>query len=64
MHLHRLGRLRATVALETRPYLQGARLTAYELRTNNVPFVLIADSMAAFAMKNYRIDAVLVGKRY
>lgn len=46
---------------ETRPLLQGARLTAYELLQNKIPCKLITDSMAAFVFKNKNIDAVIVG---
>uniref|UniRef100_A0A915E4L0 S-methyl-5-thioribose-1-phosphate isomerase n=1 Tax=Ditylenchus dipsaci TaxID=166011 RepID=A0A915E4L0_9BILA len=61
VHLYKLGRLQAALALETRPYNQGSRLTAYELGAYRVPFLLLADSMAAYAMKTYKVDAVLVG---
>lgn len=46
---------------ETRPLLQGARLTAWELRENGIPVVLICDSMAATVMRDGGIDAVFVG---
>ncbi|MFX4302462.1 S-methyl-5-thioribose-1-phosphate isomerase [Alicyclobacillus tolerans] len=46
---------------ETRPYLQGARLTAYELEAENIPYTLITDSMAAAAMRLKKVDAVIVG---
>lgn len=46
---------------ETRPLLQGARLTSYELEKAGVDVTLICDNMAGFAMKNGLIDAVLVG---
>jgi methylthioribose-1-phosphate isomerase len=46
---------------ETRPLLQGARLTAWELQKNNVDVTLICDNMAATVMKNGWIDAVVVG---
>ncbi|KAH7723512.1 Protein C01G10.9 [Aphelenchoides avenae] len=59
--LHKRGRLEKAICLETRPYNQGSRLTAYELKTGGIPFVLIADSMAASAMRQFRVDAVLVG---
>lgn len=60
--MHRLRRLEAVLVLETRPYNQGSRLTAYELTQSQLPFYLLADSAAAYAMKTYRIDAILVGK--
>ncbi len=47
--------------LETRPFLQGARLTAYELKMERIPFSLIADSAAAITMKEKSIRAVIVG---
>ena len=46
---------------ETRPLLQGARLTAWELQNAGVDVTLICDSMAALAMKQGRIQAVLAG---
>jgi len=46
---------------ETRPLLQGARLTAWELRRASIPFTLIADTMAAYTMQLGRINAVFVG---
>lgn len=46
---------------ETRPLLQGARLTAWELKQWGIPFTLITDNMAAYVMQTVGIDAVLVG---
>jgi methylthioribose-1-phosphate isomerase len=46
---------------ETRPYLQGSRLTAWELSRENIPVTLIADNMAGFLMQQGKIDLVLVG---
>ncbi len=46
---------------ETRPLLQGARLTAYELTDANIDTTVICDNMASFVMKNGLVDAVLVG---
>lgn len=46
---------------ETRPLLQGARLTAYELAKKSIPFELITDSMAAPAMAQGRVHRVFVG---
>ncbi|MDD2703277.1 MAG: S-methyl-5-thioribose-1-phosphate isomerase [Candidatus Omnitrophica bacterium] len=48
-------------ACETRPLLQGARLTVWELEKNNVDVTLICDNMAAAVMKSGRIDKVIVG---
>ena len=46
---------------ETRPVLQGARLTASELRKEGIPSILICDDMAALVMKTKKIDAIIVG---
>ncbi len=46
---------------ETRPVLQGARLTAYELQAAGIDVTLICDNMAAMVMKNGWVDAVIVG---
>ena len=46
---------------ETRPYLQGARLTAWELLQDNIPVTLITDNMSGHAMKQGKIQAVVVG---
>ena len=46
---------------ETRPFLQGARLTAWELMKDNIPTTVICDNMAAALMRQGRIQAVIVG---
>jgi len=46
---------------ETRPVLQGARLTAWELTQEKIPFTLITDNMAGFLMCRKRVDLVIVG---
>ena len=46
---------------ETRPFLQGARLTAWELQKDNIPVTLITDNMAGYFMKEGSIDCVIVG---
>ena len=46
---------------ETRPFLQGARLTAWELMQDHIPVTLITDGMAAHFMQRGEIDAVVVG---
>ena len=46
---------------ETRPFLQGSRLTAWELMKENIPCTLICDNMAGFLMKLGKIDAIIVG---
>ena len=49
------------IADETRPFLQGARLTAWEMVQENIPVTLITDNMAGHLMKQGEIDAVVVG---
>ncbi len=65
-----LGVIRAAVeagheidvfADETRPYLQGARLTAWELMQDNIPTTVLCDNMSAHLMSKGRIQAVIVG---
>jgi methylthioribose-1-phosphate isomerase len=46
---------------ETRPVLQGARLTAWELKKEKIPFTLITDNMAGFLMQQEKIDKIIVG---
>jgi len=46
---------------ETRPVLQGARLTAWELQREHIPATLITDSMAGFVMSQGKVDLVVVG---
>jgi len=61
VELHRRGALRGVVASETRPLLQGARLTAWELRQAGVPFRLAVDSAGPFLMARGEVDAVILG---
>jgi methylthioribose-1-phosphate isomerase len=58
---HRKNRIKLVYVDETRPYLQGARLTAWELRNAKVPYLLICDNMAGHIMKTEKVDAVIVG---
>ncbi|MCI0783994.1 MAG: S-methyl-5-thioribose-1-phosphate isomerase [Chloroflexi bacterium] len=55
------GQLRHVIATETRPLLQGARLTAWELKHEAIPFTLIADSAAGSALRRGLASAVVVG---
>jgi len=59
--LHERGQLARAFATETRPYNQGARLTAFELVFEEIPSTLIADSMVSFLMAKEKIDGVVVG---
>jgi len=55
------GKKLKVFATETRPLLQGARLTAWELKEFKIPFTLITDSMAGYFMSKGEIDCVIVG---
>src|SRR2546428_4710440 len=55
------GKRVAVIADETRPFLQGARLTAWELSKDNIPVTVITDSMAGHVMKQGKVDCVIVG---
>lgn len=58
---HEQGKLAMVYADETRPLLQGARLTAYELAEDKIPVTLITDNMAAWVMKTKGVNVVVVG---
>lgn len=55
------GRIRGVFADETRPYLQGARLTAWELAKCGVPVTLVCDNMAGWLMARGEVQSVIVG---
>ncbi|MDH5781597.1 MAG: S-methyl-5-thioribose-1-phosphate isomerase [Dehalococcoidia bacterium] len=55
------GRRVSVIVTETRPLLQGARLTTWELKQEGIPVTLITDSMAGYFMHQKKIDCVIVG---
>jgi len=55
------GKRVAVIADETRPFLQGARLTAWELDKDDIPVTVITDNMAGHVMKGGKVDVVVVG---
>jgi len=55
------GKKIEVIATETRPLLQGARLTAWELMQENIPVTLITDSMAGYFMSRGKVNCVIVG---
>lgn len=55
------GKRISVIADETRPFLQGARLTAWEMVQENIPVTLITDNMAGHLMARGEVDAVIVG---
>lgn len=58
---HAMGKVACVYNTETRPWLQGARLTAWELQQEGIPAKLIADGAAAHLMSVQKIDWVIVG---
>jgi len=58
---HEAGKDIFVLADETRPLLQGARLTSYELQKLGIKFKLIVDSASGIAMKKFKVDLVVVG---
>ncbi|HEV8638774.1 MAG TPA: S-methyl-5-thioribose-1-phosphate isomerase [Chloroflexota bacterium] len=58
---HERGRIAEVLVDETRPVLQGARLTAWELMRDGIPAMLIADAAAGHYMARRRVDVVVVG---
>jgi methylthioribose-1-phosphate isomerase len=55
------GKRITVLADETRPFLQGARLTVWELQQDHIPVTLITDNMAGYMMSRGEVDAVIVG---
>ena len=55
------GKRVSVLADETRPFLQGARLTVWELQKDQIPVTLITDSMAGHFMKNQEVNCVVIG---
>jgi methylthioribose-1-phosphate isomerase len=58
---HEQSKRLRVIATETRPLLQGARLTAWELKRADIPFALITDSMAGYFIGRGEVDCVIVG---
>jgi len=55
------GKKIRVIVTETRPKLQGSRLTAYELKRDRIPFTLITDSMVGYVMSKRLVNKVVVG---
>jgi methylthioribose-1-phosphate isomerase len=55
------GKRISVIANETRPFLQGARLTVWEMQQEHIPVTLITDNMAGYLMQQGAVDAVIVG---
>lgn len=57
----RSGKRISVIATETRPLLQGARLTAWELKRDGIPVTVITDGMVGFLMSRWKVNCVIVG---
>ncbi len=60
-HAHKLGKIEHVIADETRPYLQGSRLTAFELSKENIPFSIVVEGAASYILSQNKVDAIFVG---
>lgn len=58
---HQIGKIKRIYVDETRPLLQGARLTTWELLQEGIPTTLLTDSMAAFLMQQEKVNLIIVG---
>jgi methylthioribose-1-phosphate isomerase len=61
LRAHEIGKVREVLACETRPRMQGLRLTAFELHHDSIPFRIIPDGAAASAMRTFSVNLVLAG---
>jgi methylthioribose-1-phosphate isomerase len=60
-HANTLGLVSHVYADETRPYLQGSRLTAFELDKEKIPYSIVVEGAASYLMSNGKVDAIFVG---
>jgi methylthioribose-1-phosphate isomerase len=58
---HAVGKIKRVYVDETRPYLQGARLTAWELDQEGIPYEILTDNMAGHILKTEKVSAIVVG---
>lgn len=60
-HAHAKNRVDMVFADETRPYMQGARLTAYELGKEGIPYQVVVEGAASYLFTHRKVDAIFVG---
>ncbi len=58
---HSKGQVAHVYADETRPYMQGTRLTAFELSKENIPYSIVVEGAASYLMSHDKVDAIFVG---
>lgn len=61
VHLHQQKKIKSVYASETRPYLQGSRLTSYELIKEGINHEIVVEGAASYLMKNKLVDAIFAG---
>lgn len=60
-YAHKQGMVEHVIADETRPYMQGTRLTAFELAKENIPYSIAVEGAASFLLSSKKVDAIFVG---
>jgi methylthioribose-1-phosphate isomerase len=60
-YANKLGKVEYVIADETRPYMQGTRLTAFELAKENIPYSIVVEGAASYILSHGKVDAIFVG---
>lgn len=60
-YAHKQGKVEYVLADETRPYMQGTRLTAFELAKENIPYSIVVEGAASYLLSHNKVDAIFVG---
>jgi len=60
-YANQLNYVEHVIVDETRPYMQGTRLTAFELAKENIPYSIVVEGAASFLLSNSKVDAIFVG---
>ena len=60
-YLHSVGKIKYVYASETRPYLQGSRLSAFELSKEGIPFSVSVEGASSYLLENNLVDAIFIG---
>lgn len=60
-YANKLGKVEYVIADETRPYMQGTRLTAFELAKENIPYHIVVEGAASYILSHGKVDAIFVG---
>lgn len=60
-YANKLGKVEYVLADETRPYMQGTRLTAFELAKENIPYSIVVEGAASYLLSHNKVDAIFVG---